>query len=166
MSQMLAEALKHNTWATLRLLDACASLDAEQLAWSAPGTYGAIRDTLTHLSAAEQRYIRTLGGEVRPDMLRESQGFPGIDALREHARWSGERLARIAAESAADATVDHQYQGKAYKMRKLLVLMQAVDHGREHRTHATTVMSQHGVTPPLLDGWTYGEEKRLYWPVG
>lgn len=30
------------------------------------------------------------------------------------------------------------------------------DHGREHRTHAATILTQLGIEPPVIDGWQFG----------
>jgi hypothetical protein len=38
----LAEPLRHNLWATLRLLETCRELTPEQLAATVPGTFGNI----------------------------------------------------------------------------------------------------------------------------
>jgi len=36
-----------------------------------------------------------------------------------------------------------------------IILVQAVDHGREHRTHIATILTQLGIEPPDMDGWTF-----------
>ena len=36
-----------------------------------------------------------------------------------------------------------------------LFLLQAVNHGTEHRSQVATIMTQLGVEPPEMDGWTY-----------
>jgi hypothetical protein len=50
---ILADAFGHHVWATIRVLDACASLDDAQLATAVPGTYGSIIDTLRHTVGAD-----------------------------------------------------------------------------------------------------------------
>jgi uncharacterized damage-inducible protein DinB len=75
---------RHNLWANLRLLDACASLTDEQLDAGVPGTYGPIRDTLVHLVRAESGYVARLT-ETEPDNQLSYAEFPGIATLREHA---------------------------------------------------------------------------------
>jgi hypothetical protein len=60
MKPTLVELFHHNKWSNLRLLDACAQLNDEQLDASTKGTYGTIRDTLLHLFAAEERYVDLL----------------------------------------------------------------------------------------------------------
>jgi uncharacterized damage-inducible protein DinB len=57
MADAIADLFKHNLWANLRLLDACASLSADDLASTCEGTYGPLGDTLTHMLASEERYV-------------------------------------------------------------------------------------------------------------
>lgn len=159
MDGLAVELLQQNAWANERILEACRALTAQQLELSIPGTYGKIQDVLTHLLAAEQRYIRALSGEARPDMLSERNGFPGIDVLFDHARWSGPRLIALARAIAPGETFDQSYQGKRFRSVKSVVLVQAVEHGTEHRAHSTVTMSFHGIQPPPLDGWTYGDHR-------
>lgn len=156
-NEMLVELFKQNLWANLRLLDACAHLAPEAFALSVPGTYGPIGATLTHILRAEQGYVRRLTGETRPDRTDLDKGFPGIGALRDHAQWSGERLVAAAARTGPEDVFESDYEGKRYATRKLLVLVQAFEHGTEHRAHVTVTMSSHGITPPALDGWSFGE---------
>jgi uncharacterized damage-inducible protein DinB len=152
--EALVELFKKNTWATLQLLDACASLSDEQLALMAPGTYGSIKDTLTHICAAEQRYVWRLSGGPAPADLRD---FPGIPDLRQRAQRSGERLQELALRARPGETFEREYDGKRYSVEKVVVLVQVIDHGHEHRAHVKTVLSVHGIEPPEIDGWTYGE---------
>lgn len=166
MDDVLVEMFKQNTWANLRLLDALERLTEEQLGLEIPGTYGRIRDVVTHLLAAEQRYVQRLSGQTRDQVLSEREGFPSAAALREHARWSGDRLAALAAQVRADEVFESAYQGVTYRTRKLVVLVQAIEHGTEHRAHATVTMSFHGITPPSLDGWTYGQDAGYMETVG
>jgi uncharacterized damage-inducible protein DinB len=49
MTGPLEDAFNHHVWASLRVLDACATLEPEQLQTSVPGTYGTILDTVRHL---------------------------------------------------------------------------------------------------------------------
>ena len=90
MAAILVELFKHNTWANLRLLDACAGLSDEHLGASAPGTYGRAGDTLVHLVAAQDRYLALLTGTQPESPSREGDPFPGVPALRERVRRSGE----------------------------------------------------------------------------
>ena len=37
-----------------------------------------------------------------------------------------------------------------------IVLAQLVNHGNEHRAHATTILGSHGLPTPKIGAWTYG----------
>ena len=36
-----------------------------------------------------------------------------------------------------------------------LFLLQAVNHGTEHRSQVATILTHLGIEPPEMDGWTY-----------
>ena len=161
MSGHLVEMFRHNRWANLRILDWCAGLDDALLAASAPGTFGAAGTTLVHLVGAEERYIEYLTGELMPEeqRLRLDDPFPGLDVLRERAAASGERLIELAASTPDGLVVGgHHLDGTPYTLRATTLLLQALHHAAEHRTHVMTVISQHGLEVPDTDGWSYGDE--------
>ena len=56
---------RQNEWANLLLIEACRSLSEEQLDATAVGTFGSIRDTLTHIVSAEGSYAFRLGHEPK-----------------------------------------------------------------------------------------------------
>ena len=159
MPTALVELYKHNLWANLRLLDLCAGLNDEQLDAAAPGTYGRVRDTLVHIFAAEERYVKLFTGSQPEHPLRESEGFPGIEELRERARRSGEALIEVAGRFRSSRILRGKWRsGEPYTLRAVVPMVQAINHATEHRAHIVTVLSQHGVQPPDLDGWAYGVE--------
>src|SRR2546425_10515065 len=49
--------LRHDVWATERLIAHCRQLSTAQLELTVPGTYGTIRRTLAHIVTADQRYL-------------------------------------------------------------------------------------------------------------
>src|SRR6266511_3783299 len=84
MHNPLKYPMRHNAWATLRLIDFCAGLSAEQLAATAPGTYGDILDTLQHLVGAEVWY-RSLVSGLSHKRAWTRDAPPPLATLREHA---------------------------------------------------------------------------------
>jgi uncharacterized damage-inducible protein DinB len=46
-----------------------------------------------------------------------------------------------------------------------LFLLQAVNHGTEHRSQVATILTQLGVEPPEMDGWTYFFEADKLVPI-
>jgi hypothetical protein len=67
-SDHLRTILGHHVWATLLLLDRCATLTPDELRLTAPGTYGSIHATLGHLVAADRRYLVGITGGERAGM--------------------------------------------------------------------------------------------------
>ncbi len=155
MTLPIVELFRHHAWANLELLAFCADAPPEALDTAEPGTYGSIRDTLVHLVGAEQRYLAALGETEPPVRVAEGEGFPGWDALRTSAAWSGERLAELAGVEPGGRIVRGVRRGEPFALPATLFLVQAVDHGKEHRTHVATILGRHGIEPPELDGWSF-----------
>ena len=44
-------------------------------------------------------------------------------------------------------------------------MLQAINHATEHREQIKSVLASLGVTPPELDGWTYGEVTNALIPI-
>lgn len=147
---------RHNLWANLRLLDACADLTDEQLAASAPGTYGSIIRTLTHLVGSEERYLATITGNSPENGIRRGETLD-VAALREHARLSGEGLIATAATVDPSMVLRGTFRDEPYELSVMVVLAQAINHATDHRCHVATVLTQLGIQPPALDVWAYDE---------
>src|SRR5205807_3454120 len=60
--------LRHDVWATGKLLDHCRSLTQEQLQLTAQGTYGSIQKTFAHIVRANEGYLNTYGVIAQPFM--------------------------------------------------------------------------------------------------
>ena len=78
----LVMLFRHNLWANLRLLDACAALDEEQLAATIPGTYNTIHKTLNHIVWSEQQYLSDLTGREPESRLWSADGPVLVDVAR------------------------------------------------------------------------------------
>jgi uncharacterized damage-inducible protein DinB len=161
MATILVELFRHNLWANLRLLDLCGGLTDEQLALSAPGTYGKVSDTLLHLCGAEERYLMRFDAVSPDSALQRGQPFPGVADLRRHAQRSGEAFVRIAENDPSGQILRGTWQEQPYAIDAAVFLIQAIDHATEHRSHVVGILTQNGVDVPSLDGWTYGEAMGL-----
>jgi len=164
MGPLLIEAFRYNKWANLHLLDVCSGLSDEQLQLTAPGTYGTIAATLMHLLAAEQRYLRRMAG-TQP-VLNERDPEPGVAALREHATRSGDALIEVAGRITPDATIEEVRDGRMNRLHLGVVLVQAMHHGNDHRTHICTILGSHDISYGDMDVWAYGEATGGIVPVG
>ena len=152
---LLVEAFRYHKWANLHVLDVCGRLSEEQLQLTTPGTYGTIAATLVHLLAAEQRYLRRLVGHE--PQLNERDGFPGVAALRALAELSGNQLIDEAGRLSGGKLIETQYGEQRVKIDLGVVLIQAMHHGNDHRTHLCTIFGAHGIDYGDMDVWAYGE---------
>jgi len=150
------ELLRHNTWANLGVLDACAPLNDAQLDITVPATYGSIRDTLLHLVRSEQIYLSTLTGHAPDEPLQRDQ-FPGFAVLREQIPRIGAGLAQEAAQRRATDTCRRVTADGVEIVPVGILFIQTLQHSTEHRTELNMILTHLGITPPDLGGWCYAE---------
>jgi uncharacterized damage-inducible protein DinB len=157
----LGEAFQHHTWATEKLIRHLRHLPAEALNATAAGVYGSVAATLSHMLAADNRYLAWLEGTPpgprRPegDQVRTLDAL--ADAIRDQAvRWRAilPRLAEI--DIKAPARADRPEMPHVTN----LAVVQALHHGNDHRTQICTVLTVNGYESPDLDVWTYWTERR------
>lgn len=164
MDPLSIEAFRYHRWANLHLLGVCANLADEQLELSSPGTYGTIRQTLLHLLGAEQRYIKRLGGSE--PRITDRNAFPGMVVLQEEAARTGDELIALARELDPDEDFEAQFQDGRYRLKKGVVLLQAIHHGNDHRTHICTILGDHGIGYGDMDVWAYADATGAAVPIG
>lgn len=156
---MVVDLFRHNTWANLRLLEACEGLNDEQLNATVAGTYGSIRDTLWHIVGAEMSYVERATGHL-PDEQPKREDVPGFEVLKRIACWSGEELLALALAASSTDMVEErseEFPGETVFYNLTGLLTQVINHATEHRTQAATILTQRGVQPPEMDGWAYME---------
>ncbi len=153
-SPIPVEFLDYHLWANLKVFDACAGLSEEQLATSAPGCYGTIRDTLEHILRADGYYAYLLTGQDQDPPFRW-EDKPALAEMRAYGCKLGEALIG-AAERAAPADIFHERGDPDRPTHPTAPLwIQVVNHGVEHRTNITTILSQLGMDEVGVDGWGY-----------
>lgn len=159
MDAALVMLFKHNLWANLRLLDACAGLDEEILNAGAPGTFGKVGDTLDHIVGSESGYFYRLNtGQPKPSGV-PNEVFPGIEELRERARRSGEGLIEVAGRFQPGEVFRVNWKdGNVYDIPAEVYLAQVITHATEHRSQVMTILTQLGIEPPDLSVWAYCED--------
>jgi uncharacterized damage-inducible protein DinB len=163
---LMSEFFRHNSMMNERLLEACRPLSAEQLGATATGTYGTVGATLVHIANAQVGYAARFLGTERPERLPEDP-FPGIEAVDERLAMGNRQLQEAAAQ--ADRAPEVQVVGDdppgTWRMPGALLLLQAVNHGTEHRSQVATILTTLGIVPPEMDGWTYFEKSGQLIPV-
>lgn len=152
---LLEDAFAHHTWATLRLLDACDGLNAEQLETALPGTYGSIIDTLRHVIGGDLCYLHYLTGEGECDAPEGAD----LSSLRAIAEDTGSRWHTFVSRNPdPDAVVTEVDPTDGYRREASIGirLAQALCHGTDHRSQICTALTSLGRTPPNIDVWDFG----------
>ena len=145
---ILRRAFGHHAWATEKLL---ADLSPEQLALTAPGTYGSILDTLDHLISADRSYLSRLQGTGRKPSLNAGSLAP----LREEFMRTTEGwFDYLDAKPKFDTLIDLR---DGSRVGAWVIVAQAIHHGNDHRTHVSNTMMHNGLKIPALDPWAYAK---------
>jgi len=153
----LTNLFKHNLWANQRILEECAKLTSEQLDKSIEGTFGAIRDTLEHITRAELAYFSRIS---TGELYKHPEGAPPmtIPEMTASLEQTGKGLTEWAAKVQPGDTVTLDWDGQPRDVPKTVILTQVINHATEHRAQIMATMTQLGVQPPELDSWTYFEQ--------
>jgi len=150
----LEKLFEHNNWANIRIIEACSTLNDEQLdAEPQSVTKGTIRRTLIHLVSSQYSYLRTLTLPLEERLDALTVDFA---ELRESISKSGEGLLALA--SGEENPLKPQLQTRdGYFVEAWVLMLQVINHATEHREQIKNMLSSLGVTPPNIDGWSYGE---------
>jgi uncharacterized damage-inducible protein DinB len=150
----LVEFIRYNNWANLQVLAACQNLTESQHAALTPGAYGTIRDTLQHILRAETSYVRRMTGVgLQPPFKWEDK--PSIADLAAFAPVVGELLLDTVQRVSPTQPVYHQTESKRNRYHARMLYIQIINHGVEHRTNVTTILSSLEQPAPEVKGWGY-----------
>lgn len=158
----LVKLIEHNNWANLRIIQACSALTDEQLdAEPHSATRGSLRVTLTHLVSSQRGYLAllTLPVEERP------RARPAFAELQESVRLSGEGLLALARDWSTQPPQARLQTRDGYLVEPWVVMVQVINHATEHREQIKSMLTALGVTPPDIDGWSYGEATNALAPM-
>lgn len=150
----LAELIRYNNWANQQVLAACEQLDEEQLVATLPGSYGTVRSTLEHLIRSEAFYVSILTGQ-RPLPPFQWDAKPTLAEMREYAVQVGEALVDAIQRLRPNDLVYEEEEGQKFHYQAVVVFIQIINHGVEHRTNITSILSAGQQTAPEVDGWGY-----------
>jgi len=158
----LVKIFEHNNWANLCILEACAALSDEQLDTEPQSiTKGTIRRTLVHLVSSQHSYLRSL--TLPLEQRQESVTIEYAD-LRESVRKSGEALLAFARGEQQPFQSPLQTRD-GYMVDAWVLMVQIINHATEHREQINSMLSALGITPPDMDGWSYGEAAKALVPI-
>jgi uncharacterized damage-inducible protein DinB len=148
--QDLQTLLDYHYWARDRLLDALEALTPEQYNRDLGNSFKSIRDTITHIYAAEWAWYSRWKGES-PTALLPADRFPDLAALRR--QWAEhEALMRAFVNSLKEADTSRVIEYKLLSGQPgaspiWQMLQHVVNHASYHRGQITTMLRQIGVAP-------------------
>ena len=159
---VLTKLFEHNNWANILVIEACYALTGEQLdakPWT--DSEWSVRQTLSHIVESQDRYLQLL---TLPPEARSFDSLPFAE-LRESAIRTGDALLQLAHDENRDQLGKRLRTTDGYFVEPWLVMVQAINHGTEHRRQICGMLRKLGVAPPQVDGWAFGEEERAFGPV-
>jgi len=135
-------------------LAACQELREEQLEAAMPGTYGSIHSTLKHIITAEAFYLGLLTGRQLEPAFRWSD-TPSLAEIKVYAAQVGDALLEAVDAIHPDERINDKDEGKLLRYQAMAIYIQIINHGVEHRTNITTILSAGKLKAPGVDGWAY-----------
>ena len=147
----LKTMIDYHYWARDRMLDAIEPLSAEQYNRDLGSSFKSIRETATHIYAAEWAWYQRWHGES-PTALLPADRFPDVPALRQ-AWTEHEQKMRAFVDSLAEPDVERVIafkllSGHAGASPIWQMVQHVVNHASYHRGQITTMLRQLGATPP------------------
>ena len=157
------DAFRHNAWATTTLLEFCKQLsDTELAASDSTGTFGSIMDTLRHFVTSEG-YYRFLVSGSWPNWEWSPDETPGFDVLEERAKDNEQFWEEFLSSGVdPDAPVIQVSEEKESETTVGVILAQILNHGNDHRSQVSMMITQLGKEPPDLQAWSYAEATGRY----
>jgi uncharacterized damage-inducible protein DinB len=154
-NEHLQRIFRHNSWANKLIMEACRDLTEDQLHVGVAGTYGELGATLAHLAAGEAGYVWRFDQDPDRFQWDEDDPVPSVATLAKVLEQTGARFVELAAATPDDQILSYMVEGEQRTWPAWVILGQVIDHGREHRSHAATVLTQLGIEPPDIDMWSY-----------
>ncbi len=149
--QDLQTMIDYHYWARDRMLDALELLAADEYNRNLGGSFSSIRETATHIYAAEWAWYLRWRGES-PTALLTGARFPELSDLRR--AWTElEAQVRAFVDALGDAGVSRivEYKllsGHAGASPMWQMVQHVVNHASYHRGQITTMLRQIGAQPP------------------
>lgn len=143
--------LKHDAWATRRVLDVCQGLTDEQLHRRFEMGPGSIHDTLTHIIGAMRRWAdRITGNSVRPRIDDSNRrAVPELITLHTEAVADLASAAAAARIAGLGTSFEAVFPGKSYTFSRAAALVHVTTHGMHHRAQILNMFRQLGLGEEL-----------------
>ena len=150
-------------WANRKLFEVISHLPPEQFTQSVGGSYGSIRNTMTHILSVELGWADRCGGPKRGPRLNPAD-FPTIESLME--RWNTveanirEFLSTLTDDDLTRMVEYPNDRGELLTMPLGELLQHAANHAVHHRGQVALLLRMLGQSPGNFDILIYFAEKR------
>ncbi len=154
MKEQLVSLFWYGEWVNQRLLEAAATLTAEQFAQKILPGFGSVHLTLVHLLGAEVLWFTRWRGQS-PKTILSAEELPTVQVMSE--RWTelnGERRTYFDALDEADlATVVYwtNMRGQPFALPCWQVMLHCANHSTHHRSEVAAMLSELGHEPDSTD---------------
>jgi uncharacterized damage-inducible protein DinB len=109
---------------------------------------------LKHIVRAESWYVELLTGS-RPEMAFKWEDNPDLAEVIAYSKTVGDTLLDAAGRIGPEDRAKEEDGGNVWSYKAMILYIQIINHGVEHRTNITTILNQHDLKPPQVDGWGY-----------
>jgi uncharacterized damage-inducible protein DinB len=161
--------LKHDHWATGRVLGLCEHLTPEQFRQSfpiGPGSQGGLCATLTHIIGAKRRWADRIGeGELRPPLQGLERGVEELRDLHERSDHEFRHAVQHAAAAGFAGLVKVNFGDQPFAFTRGVAITHVLTHGHYHRAQCLNMLRHLNVPGvsdklPELDvvDWQYESE--------
>ena len=158
----LEKLFEHNNWANQKIIEACSTLNDEQLDTPPQSaTEGSIRSTLMHIVVAQYNYLRLL---TLPLEERKDRVWIDFGEMQESLQNSGEALLQLAKDTSKIPSVRLQTRDE-HLVEPWVLMVQIINHATEHREQVKSMLTALGVEPPSIDGWDFGLTENALVPI-
>ncbi len=146
---------RYNTLANRRLYETCARLGDAERKKRRPAFFGSVHGTLNHIMVGDRIWLARFGGEEVPSTRLDAILYEDFDELRRAREREDERMETFAS-GLDEEFLGHRIryvnnEGKPYEDPVHLLVAHLFNHQTHHRGQIHDMLTQTGVTPPVLD---------------
>ncbi len=155
-SSLLEAAFAHHVWATLRVVDACLDLSAEELETNVAGTRGPILATVRHLVESDAFDLFILTGDRTHNVDAGRMSLSEVRRVMERTGSGWTKL--ISGPLDPDAVVREVDESDGFQRWAPVGFRLAgtLDHGSDHRSQICTALTTINVEPPKIGVIDFG----------
>ena len=156
----LNRTLKHMAWANTQMFTVLATLPADALAYTSPGSEWSVGAITHHLVTAAENYAQRLHGEPRAEKRELPTTIADLAELVAAVKAADAKLLAGAQLPGDEILTWISYSGEEISVPRWVLVNQAVHHATEHRAQISGALAANGNTTldlDALDVWTYND---------